>query len=274
MRGPETKETKMSKTTCMRLAVLLAFAIVSVPMSVLAAEGSLSVGGHSGYLWRGQLYNDEAVLQPSFTASAECGLSFNAWGNINLTDNLGEDAKNEFNEVDLTVSYDIPIEAFSLGIAVAEYLFPHTTLVDDAGVGTAAPGTREVQITAGLDEVILAPSLLVAYDFDEADGFYASASISHSLDLADGLSLEGALAIAAASSDYNLYYFGVDDDALNDATATLTLSYEPMENVSVGAYVTYAKLLDSDIEDAADESGAMFNDGDIVVGGVTAEYSF
>ena len=264
----------MSKTTCIRMAVLLAFALVSVPMSVLAAEGSVSVGGHSGYLWRGQLYNDEAVLQPSFTASAECGLSFNAWGNYNITDNLGEDVKDEFNEVDLTVSYDVPIEAFSLGVALAEYLFPHTTLMDDAGVGTAAPGTREVQITAGLDEVILAPSLLVAYDFDEADGFYASASISHSLDLADGLSLEGALAIAAASSDYNLYYFGVDDDALNDATATLTLSYEPMENVSVSAYVTYATLLDSDIEDAADTSDALFNDGDIVVGGVTAEYSF
>jgi len=264
----------MSKTTCMRLAVVLACAIVSVPMSVLAAEGSLSVGGHSGYLWRGQLYNDEAVLQPSFTAATDFGLSFNAWGNYNLTDNLGDDVKNEFNEVDLTVSYDIPIEALSLSVAVAEYVFPHTTVEDDAGVRNSAPGTREVQVTAGLDEVILAPSLLVAYDFDEADGFYASLSISHSLELADGLSLDGALAIAAASSDYNLYYFGVDDDALNDATATLSLGYEIMENLSLGAYVTYAKLLDSDIEDAADASDALFNDGDIVVGGVTAEYSF
>ena len=262
----------MSKTTCMRMAALLVCVIVSVPMSVLAAEGTLSVAGNSGYLWRGQLLNDEAVLQPLFTAATDYGLSFNAWGNFNLTDNLGPDAEKEFNEVDLTVSYDVPIDAVSLSVAVAEYLFPHATVTDDAGVGTAAPGTREVQVTLGLDDIILAPTLMVAYDFDEADGFYASASVSHSLDLAEGLSLEGALSISMADSSYNEYYFGVDDSALNDAGATLTLSYVPMENVTVSTYVTYAKLLDSDIEDAADE--IYFNNGDIVVGGITAEYTF
>ena len=75
-------ERKMSKTTCMR-AWLSSWPARSFPvlMSVLAAEGSLSVGGHwatSG----GQLYNDEAVSAGRSPAATDFGLSCSTRGEL------------------------------------------------------------------------------------------------------------------------------------------------------------------------------------------------
>lgn len=243
-----------------------------------AAEAELGVTANSAYVWRGQVLNDEAVLQPSLTVSTDYGLSFNVWGNVDLTDNLGDDRKNEFNELDPTITYTLPIEAASIDIGYVEYLFPHQTLeVEGAAEGETTtesyPGTREVFVSAGLD-VLLSPTLAVYYDFDEAEGVYGVASISHSMDLVDKLSAEIALSVGYANEDYNAYYFGVEENDFNDGNAKLTLTYAVLENLSLSGYVLYTKLLSSDIEEAADANEAYFNDGDVVSGGATVAYTF
>lgn len=258
------------------LAVLALCSIALLPLVAGAAEASLDAQVNSAYLWRGQLLNDEAVFQPSLTVSTDYGLSFNTWGSFNLTDSLGEDADQEFTEVDLTVSYALPIEAVDAEIGVAEYVFPHATTVvfaeDESTIAAVSyPDTREVFARLGL-KTLLAPTLYVAYDFDEAEAFYGSIGVSHGVDVTEAFNAELALSLGAGDSDYNLYYFGIDDEALNDATATLTLTYAISESVSLGGYVTYMKLVDSDIEDAADAT--YFNDGDEVVGGGTLSYTF
>ena len=195
------------------------------------------------------------------------------WGNFNLTDKLGSSQDKEFNELDPTIAYTLPVKAASVQVGLVQYTFPHQTIVDSATNTTAYPGTHEAFVTVGLD-TILKPNAKVYYDFDQANGFYGQVGVAHSIDLLKDLSLDLSASVAAASSDYNKYYFGVDDNALNDGNVTAGLTYKLSDAWVLGGYVQYARLLDSKIRDAANDSTAYFNKNDMVVGGVHASYSF
>lgn len=263
-----------------KITMALALCTVALaPLAAGAAEGSVEVYLNSAYVWRGQVLNDEEVVQPSITVSAPNGLSFNTWASYNLTDRLGPDAENEFSEVDIMISYALPIEAVEAEIGVAEYLFPHLASVEEsedaaAPAAIAYPDTREAYLSVGL-KTLLSPTVKLSYDFDEADALYGEVGISHTFDVSDALSVDLALSVGAGSADYNEYYFGTTDDALNDGNAVLTATYAVSQALSVGAYVQYTKMLDSDIEDVVEaEDSGYFNDGDVVVGGASLSYSF
>lgn len=263
-----------------RLLVALALCSMTLaPLVAGAAEASLDAQVNSAYLWRGLLLNDEAVFQPSLTVSTDYGLSFNTWGSFNLTDALGSDAEQEFSEVDLTISYAFPIEAVDLEVGVGEYLFPHQATMErlsetDTVAALQYPDTREVYASVGL-KTLLSPTLTLSYDFDEADALYGQVGVNHTFEANENLTIDLALSVGAATADYNEYYYGTTDDALNDGNAVLTLTYALSEALSLGGYVQYAKMLDSNIEDVVEaEDSGYFNDGDVVVGGVSASYSF
>ena len=257
----------------MMLAGCIATVLVAGAMVAQAAEGVVDVSVYSKYVWRGQVYNDEAVIQPSITVSTDYGLSFNTWGNFNTTDAVGEESDKEFNEMDLQVTYALPVEAVDMEIGIAEYTYPHTTWEPEEGVVESYPGTREVFFSVGVDKVI-SPSITVYYDFDEAEGFYAVAGLDHNIGLIeDTLDLDLGIFAGFASSDYNAYYFGVDDDALNDGGVSLTLNYAVSDALSLSANFQYVKLLDSDIEDGAQAYYLNEDDGE-TFGGVTASYTF
>jgi hypothetical protein len=265
---------RMKKLLLKLLMALCVFA----PVVASAANVSLDMTAASAYQWRGQTLNDEAVVQPSLTMSTDYGLSFNTWGSFNLTDRLGSESQKEFTEVDLGVSYRLPIKALDLTVGVTDYEFPHTVVVseDQEGRIQAAgsyPGTREASVTIGKEDFLLAPSASVYYDFDEANGFYGVVAIGPSLDLIqDKLSAGLVLSLGAGSEDYNEYYFGKDAAALNDGTVKANLSYTISKSLSVSGYVQFTKLLDASIENAARQ--IYFNDGEMWVGGVTGSYSF
>ncbi len=229
-----------------------------------AAEGSAELAVLSKYVWRGQVVNDEAVLQPSVTVSAGNGLSLNTWGNLDLTDGTvaegGGDAAGEFTEVDWTVGYALPLEGkLSVELGVIEYLFPF-----------AGSSTREVFVSAGLDTV-LAPALSLYYDFDDVEGLYASASVSHGVELPGELTLDLGASVGYGDSAYNEGYFGVADGALNDLTLTAGIGLPATAPVSVSVAVSYSVFLDSEIGDAAAEA---FGDDSALVAGLTASYRF
>ena len=135
-----------------------------MPATLMAAEATLDLPVNSAYVWRGQVLNNEAVFQPSVSVSAENGLSFSTWANWNLTDSLGESSKNEFNEVDLTVSYDVPVEVIDLSVGAAEYEYPNQTVAaaDETSSAFALPSTREAFVSLGKEDLILSPSATVS----------------------------------------------------------------------------------------------------------------
>ena len=225
-----------------------------VPATAVA-EATLA----NGYVWRGQVLNDEAVIQPSFTLG-KGPFTINTWGNLNLTDAVTEDAP-DLSELDLTFGYAKTVGNVALGGGLIEYTFPNT----------AYTGTREVYATIGLPTLLIAPTLSVYYDFDAAEGFYGSFALSYSKSIADKATLALFASLGAASSDYNAFYFGVDENALNDLNAGASLAIPVTKSLTITPAVQYTALPDSKIEDGA---AGLYKDKDFVLGSIKASYVF
>ncbi len=221
----------------------------------------------SAYVWRGQVLNDEAVFQPALNL-AKGGFGLNVWGNFNLTDSVTEDP--DFSEIDLTLSYGGKLGVVGYGVGLIEYLFPNSTLAtDDGGVGY--PGTRELYATLSLPELPVVPAISVYRDIDEAEGTYASLSAAYSHALVDKLTLGLSASLGVADADYNSFYFGVDDGALNDANVGATVSYAVLDNLSITPGVLYTWLADDDIKAGAE---GLYKDTDQLTGSLKINYVF
>ena len=83
--------------------------------------------------------------------------------------------------------------------------------------------------------------------------------------------LNASASVGYASADYNSFYFGTDDDALNDANIGLTVPFTVTESLTITPGVQYTWLLDNDIEDGAE---GLYKDTEQVVGSIKASYAF
>ena len=255
----------------------LAWAALAVGWTVgmgLAAEdvmvgASADVSVLSAYVWRGQVLNDEAVIQPAATVT-KGGFALNIWGNLNLTDAATGDSV-EFSEVDLTVSYSRAVGPVSLGGGLIEYLFPNQTLKKAGGAVVGYPGTREVYLSAILPGLPVVPALAVYWDFGEADSFYGLASLAYGAKLSETLNMNLSASIGYGADGYNAFYFGVDDNAFNDANFDASLTWTPCSCLSVTPAYQYTMLADSDIEDAA---AGLYKGKDQSIVSLKATYTF
>ena len=266
--------------TNMTSIALAALAVTGLACAEEAkVTGELDLPVLSSYVWRGQVLNDQAVVQPSLTVS-KYGFSLNTWANYNLNgsySSYAKDNQNEFSEVDLTASYATTLGPTNFPIAVSggliQYLFPNQTLpIGTNGLGKAYPGTHEVYASIGLPNLILAPTLQVNYDFDSANGFYANLAVSQSFEIVkDKASLVASASLGAGSAKYNAYYFSDSKTALNDGIVGLALPITLPGGVVIKTAIQFVFLPDSDIRDAAD---SLYGHKDRFVGSVTAVYAF
>ncbi len=237
----------------------------------IESEVAVDVPLLSAYVWRGQVLNEDAVLQPGLTGSIG-GFSVNAWSSMNLD---GTDTDWEFTEMDWTLSYGQAVGPVELGAGIVQYTFPNSTLTDVAEDGTetvsAFPATVEVFASVGVPDVILGPALTVYYDVDAIEGLYAVVSAGHSFELTDKVALDLSASLGFGDKDYNTGYFGHDEAALNDLLLGASLPIAITENVSLTPSISYMMLPDSDLGDAAE---AAYGEKDSVYGGVTLSCAF
>jgi outer membrane scaffolding protein for murein synthesis (MipA/OmpV family) len=136
-----------------------------------------------------------------------------------------------------------------------------------------AEDTKEVYLGLTAD-VLLSPEFKVYYDYDMAkeDGLFYTASVGHTFDLSEKLSLSlGALVSYNQESDYAVYYY----DEASDSDKT----FSDWHNYELSASLTYALtdqlsitpsfLFSSPISDEAKKA----IDSE-VLGGVTVSFSF
>lgn len=209
------------------------------------------------YVWRGLVVSDYLVAQPSITVE-NSGFGANVWGNLDLDKSSnGMDTKNQFIEIDYTLSYTHQVDCLSLSGGLVHYTFPNTGLP----AGTRKEGdTTELFAGVSLSEVILAPTLNAYFDVDEANGgSYWNFCVGHSLDLfsSEGgnfSTLDLGAGLAWGSSEYNRSYFGGASNpgsGLVDFTASASLPIDIGENGDSGWLLTptvmYANLIDSDL---------------------------
>ncbi|MFO7534679.1 MAG: TorF family putative porin [Kiritimatiellia bacterium] len=218
---------------------LAAAGMMAAGLDVRGADVSADLPILSAYVWRGQVLNDEAVIQPALNVVTG-GWGVNVWGNFNATDRVTGDA--DFSEIDLTLSYGGRLGPAAYGVGVIEYLFPNTDYAS----------TREIYVSLSLPDAPVVPTLSVYRDVEEADGFYASFALSKTYKIGDKTTLGLSASLGAGDEDYNAFYFGVDDAALNDVNAGATLSFALSDTVTLVPGVQYTWLPDPDIRDGAE----------------------
>ncbi|WP_303723059.1 TorF family putative porin [Malonomonas rubra] len=213
------------------IIALLLFVLVSPAMAAIEIEGDAYVGISSMYLWRGfDLSDSDPVVQGGMDVSFK-GFTLSYWSNLDLD-------SGELNETDYTIDYSFdPSEMVSLSVGNIFYALD------------GAKDTNEFYLGVSLN-TILAPTLTVYYDYDEADeaGMFYTLSIGHDLELAEGLSLSlGGLISYNQESDYAIGNY----DDWHNYELSASADYAVTEQISVSPYVIFSDALSDDAEDIA-----------------------
>ena len=264
-----------------KLIALLTLAVVAAsPLAASAADATIYADVLSAYVSNGQVGSDEPVFQPGLDVSGPLGLTYSFWANMALTDAdsaWDPNTKGEWNELDLGLSWTVPYEApVSLTFGGTYFVYPQASSSVEDGVASKAPadGSYEVYATLSAGDVLLSPTLKVCHDLDNTDDWIAKFSLSHSLELADSLSLNLGATVGYAGEYYVESNYGADaGGAFTHVQADAGLIYAFSEKFSAGLKGSFSSIIDSDVRDSIEDSD-LYPDVDIFFGGVTASYSF
>ncbi|MDF7824936.1 hypothetical protein P4B35_13010 [Pontiellaceae bacterium B12227] len=269
----------MNKFMTVGLAAVFAAGFVSAQDGVVMVgqapsgsevEATAELALVSAHVWRGQVQNEDFVLQPQFTI-AQNGISFNIWGNYNFSDNyVGVD--NDLNEIDLSLAYTLPLDLndISFDIGVISYQFP----ANGSG-GTNAKSTMELFAAAHVltfqDYVI--PSVTFFGDIKEIDGTYVLFDIVAPYQVSEYLSVEGGISTGWGSGSYNKSYWNINGGhkGFNDYNIYGTASYEVLDGLTASLNLTYTGVYGGAIKDGAK---ATYEASEKFWGGVNLAYDF
>jgi hypothetical protein len=227
----------------------------------------------SSYVWRGQVRNNDFVVQPMLTIS-QYDVSFNIWGNYDLGSNF-QGTQSDFSEMDLSLAYTLPLDINEMvfDVGVMGYNYPAN------GTGnTGDPSTTELFAKATVlswqDYVV--PSVAMFGDIDEANGIYFLFDVVAPYQVSDYLWVEGGISAGYGNTSYNDYYFSngtpsTQDAGWNDFNFYGNASYEIMDGLTTSINVTYTMLDGGSIRNAA---GSIYESKEKVWGGVNIAYDF
>ena len=184
------------KIAATKVAVAALAAMISAP-AVMAEEeagGSEVTAGldiASAYIFRGATLNDGVVAQP-YVEVAGLPVTFGVWGNFDIDEPAPGAADNEFSEIDIYASYDLPIDGIDASVGYTEYTYP---------MGGAAD--REIGVNIGLGDLPLGPSLGIYYGIDGAidESIYADISGGTDVELGEDLVLSVGVLVAYMDPD-------------------------------------------------------------------------
>ena len=213
-------------------------------LTVSAQEYTVDVSFMSKYVWRGAVFAQDGVLEPSFSGGMG-NLSVNLWGNMDLTDENGSKSDKKLNEWDYTVDYSRACrfnENLGISFGVIGYTFPH-------GGGY----TNEIYVGACYD-IIGSPSVTIYQDVEAVDGTYASFSAGFSFPVSDLTSIDVSGAVGFGSEDMNIALYGLPDSGagLSDALIGVSVPFKIGENYSITPSVLVTSILDKEGSDAYD----------------------
>ena len=232
---------------------VLSLVVSTSSFAAIEVEGDAYLGVYDKYLWRGfDLSGSEPVAQGGVDLTAGA-FTLSYWTNVQLSSDSGEGYKSgEATENDLTIDYSRDItDIVSISVGNIYYMLDG---LDD---------TNELYLSVGL-ATILEPSLTVYYDWDEAqeNGLYFTASVGHSFDLMEKLSLSlGALVSYNEESDYAVG----DYSEWHNYELSASAEYAITDQISVSPSFLYSSGISDEAKDAIDSE---------MVGGVSVTLTF
>jgi hypothetical protein len=248
------------------MVVLMILLGMGLSGNIFAAEpkgsGTVSVDVMSNYVWRGQKLTNSWVIQPSVGILYD-SFGANIWANYDSDSEIDEsDGHGELSETDLTLSYCFSVEKWNFSAGYIYYAF------------TGANDTQEVYLSTSYS-TLLNPSLAIYYDYDEGNGAFVIAAISHSFEVFKGTNLKLG---ASASYNINNKIMGFDEDG-NDFSnfyngeLSAGLSIPITKAISITPKVAYSFPLSDDAEEAI-KGVSDDGDEDILYGGINVTLSF
>ncbi len=238
-----------------------------------APEASVDVSILTDYVWRGYaLSNDSIVIQPSATVTYK-GFGINIWGNLDTDLDDGNPATAnmaEFNETDITLSYDMSYEDWSFGAGYIYY-----------GLD-GAPDTKELYFSVSYD-TLLSPSVTVYRDIDEIPGWYVNLGAGHSIPLSGDINLDitGSLSYYSSSDsaelDDSLIPTGDDYSGFHDGLISASVTFPVGKFISITPSLSCSfPLSDSAKNVIRANSMGLFNEDNstFIYGGITFSMAF
>lgn len=243
----------MQKIRVILASLVLALVVASPSLAAVEVEGSAYAGYFDKYLWRGyDLSGGSPVVQGGVNLSSN-GFTLGYWTNIQTKTDVGAGLNGgDASETDITLDYTFsPMEMLSVSVGNIWYALD------------GLEDTKELYLGLGLD-LPAAPALKVYYDYDMADenGLFYTGAVSHSIDLAENLSLGlGALVSFNDKSDYAVG------------------NYSGWHNYELGASATYAVTDQLSITPSLLFSSPISDEAKIAIdsetlAGITATFSF
>jgi hypothetical protein len=177
---------------------------------------------------------------------------------------------NQFNEIDMTLSYDIEFGPVSLG---TRYIYYGLDGLND---------TEEIYLSVGID-TILSPTFTVYREIAHAPAWYLSFGLSHSFELPKDITLDLAGSVG--------YYYSDDADdlpeytgglvakndayrSLHDVLVSVGLTIPVTEYISISPVLSYSFPLTDDADNHISATNAYSNDSDYIYGGATVSIAF
>ena len=221
-------------------------------------EATLEVALSSAYVWRGQVYNNDPVIQPQITLS-QYGFSMNMWASYELGKNK-DGVQSDVSEFDISFAYSLPVDInqMAIDVGIINYNYPDNgTDLDDNN-----PSTTEVFISGTIlsfkDRFI--PSVSVYADIEEYPGAYVLFDVFVPYELSEYVSLAAGSTGGYGNTSYNDEVWTADgngnfDAEFSDFNIYAVASYEISDELTAAATINYMTLNGSAYEVGAEAAG-------------------
>jgi hypothetical protein len=226
---------------------------------------------YSAYVWRGVIITEEPVWQPNASLAANFGdygsLSAALFANFNATTRANRNQCGGLDEIDYVIGYEVDVSFLTLGIGHTWWTFPSVT------DSTYYSSSREINLSAEIDNDYVVPFVEVNIDYAEAEGLYGLAGLRKEIQVVDQLMVGAEVSLGAGTNPYTDYYFGNNSKTgLVDGNIALYTQFDITDNLYVGAKLVFTAVLDSELQDVYPEYDPQ--DNHMIWGGFTLGATF
>jgi|GEM_PF-888132 len=237
-------------------AIVVGLSSIALAEEKKSPVASINVGVMSAYVWRSLTINDGVVVQPSLDVVHPFGLGLNVWGNLDIDDYNGKYEEREFSEVDLTVSYTLPLQGpAGVTVGYTEYLYPKEGNYNPEvpeGHPKVEPAkdadTKEVWARVSINPIdAMSFNVGVYRGVDEQKGLYGELVAAYTYCVTDALKAEAGVRMGIADKKFAQANASGTEGGLFDWGASLKLTYAVADGLSVGAMFAHVDNIDDDV---------------------------
>lgn len=246
---------QMKKFIVVLAAGLVLFgAMAQTALAAIEVEGDVYASYNDKYLWRGfDLSASKHVLQPGVDIYIG-NFTIGYWSNLDLD-------SGELNETDITLDYSLDLGDM-VSVSVGNIFYAVEDIED----------TNEAYVACSLN-TLLAPTLEIYYDYDEAesDGLFFVASVGHTFEVSDSIGINlGALVSYNQASDFSIYYEDANGDAVSyrdwhNYELSASADFAVTEQITITPAFIYSEGISDEARRAIDSE---------TLGGITVNFTF